>query len=359
MTHDIYERLAKHFEAHPEGFSRTESGIEMKLLRKIFSEEEADIASQMKLTPATAEDIAERLGRDPEEMAARLDEMEKKGQIFGVGPRENRLYMAHPFLFGVYQWQVEHLDKELVEMGKQYSEEATTAALEEMNPRVMRVLPMNVGIDAEEQVLPHNDARKLLEESESFRHADCICRKEARILGKGCDHMKEGCLFFSSMEGAFDAFPFGRSITREEALKVVDEAEKQGLVHTTYNYADDLFNNICNCCSCACLSMVNIVESNRILARSDFFARIDPEICETCGECIDACHVKAIDEGEEASSVNRERCIGCGVCVSACSKDAVSMAPKPEDQRATPPSTMTDWMLERAEQRGISIEEIL
>jgi electron transport complex protein RnfB len=359
MTQDVYERLAKHFEAHPEGFPRTKSGIEMKILRKIFSEEQADIASQMKLTPSSAENIAERLGRDPEEMVAKLDEMEKKGQIFGVGPKENRLYSAHAFYFGVYQWQVEHLDKELVEMYKQYCEEALTEELEKMDPKVMRVLPMNVGIDAQTQILPHDNVRKLLEESESFRHADCICRKEARILGKGCDHMKEGCLFFSPMEGAFDAFPFGSHITKEEALKVVDEAAKQGLVHTTYNYADDLFNNICNCCSCACLSMVNIVESNRILARSDFFARIDPELCETCGDCVDACHVKAIDKGEQASSVNRERCIGCGVCVSACSKDAVSMAPKPEDQRATPPSTMTDWMLERAEQRGISIEEIL
>ena len=50
---DSYERLANALEALPGGFARTESGVEMELLKMAFSPEEAWLAGQMTRTPET------------------------------------------------------------------------------------------------------------------------------------------------------------------------------------------------------------------------------------------------------------------------------------------------------------------
>lgn len=43
----VYRKLAQKLDAIPSGFAETESGIELKLLAKIYTPEEAALASQM------------------------------------------------------------------------------------------------------------------------------------------------------------------------------------------------------------------------------------------------------------------------------------------------------------------------
>jgi electron transport complex protein RnfB len=45
MSQDVYRRLAERLDAIPNGFPATESGVELKLLAKIFAPEEAALAS--------------------------------------------------------------------------------------------------------------------------------------------------------------------------------------------------------------------------------------------------------------------------------------------------------------------------
>lgn len=51
MSKDVFEGLAEHLDAMPQGFPRSESGVEVRLLKKVSSEEEAEIAAQMKMMP--------------------------------------------------------------------------------------------------------------------------------------------------------------------------------------------------------------------------------------------------------------------------------------------------------------------
>ena len=69
---DNYERLANALEALPGGFARTESGVEMELLKMAFSPEEALVACHMTRTPETPAQIAKRVGLPVDDITALL-----------------------------------------------------------------------------------------------------------------------------------------------------------------------------------------------------------------------------------------------------------------------------------------------
>ena len=59
---DIYKQLAERLDQLPHGYPATESGVELKILRKIFTPEDAEMALKMKYFPETVEAIADRIG---------------------------------------------------------------------------------------------------------------------------------------------------------------------------------------------------------------------------------------------------------------------------------------------------------
>ena len=58
---DVYKRLAKRLDGLPNGFPATETGVELRLLEKIFTSEEAEMAMKIQPMPETAEAMATRL----------------------------------------------------------------------------------------------------------------------------------------------------------------------------------------------------------------------------------------------------------------------------------------------------------
>jgi electron transport complex protein RnfB len=60
MNDKIYEKLANVLDTLPNGFPRTDSAVEIKLLKKIFTPEQAELFCDMRLTFETAEEVAKR-----------------------------------------------------------------------------------------------------------------------------------------------------------------------------------------------------------------------------------------------------------------------------------------------------------
>jgi hypothetical protein len=81
---DVYERLARHLDDLPAGFARTKSGVELRILRRLFTPEEADLTLHLTLIAEEARIVALRAGMPVEETARRLDAMARKGLIFPV-----------------------------------------------------------------------------------------------------------------------------------------------------------------------------------------------------------------------------------------------------------------------------------
>ncbi len=350
---DVYIQLAKALDALPSGFPATEEGTELAILRKIFSPEDAAMTLKLKPIPEPATTIARRLRRPADEVAEVLNGMAERGQILSIKQDGRRLYAMAPFVVGIWEFQLDRLDRELAELFESYGP-ALASGMGGAAPALGRVVPVNRRIESQAEVLPYDDLKALLSSCKSFRVADCICRKEHGLLGKPCSHTMETCLSFSREEDAYEGMqPWGREITLDEALEVLDRSEEEGLVHCTYNVQRGPFF-VCNCCSCCCgfLRAVNEHGAPYMLARSNYVAEIDLDECSECGDCAqERCPVEAISNGDEGYRVDGERCIGCGVCAMGCEYDSIRLVLRPEEERLTPPGNVINWSLERTDHR--------
>ena len=124
ISKNPYERLRDYLNQLPLGFPETQSGVELKILKKLFSESEAELA--LLLTPAPEEtlQIAGRTGIPMDGLEENLASMSKNGLIFRIRRQGKTLYNLAPFMIGLYEYSVNKMDQELAELCRQYYDEA-------------------------------------------------------------------------------------------------------------------------------------------------------------------------------------------------------------------------------------------
>ncbi len=358
MSQEVYRRLAQRLDGIPNGFPATESGVELRLLAKMFTLEEAALASLMRLTREPAADIAARAGVDPDVAHRTLKEMVRKGLIRAKREGGQLAFGLMPFVVGIYEAQLPRMDAELATLFEAYFQETRGGGIAFTKPAIHRVIPVEEAIPFNLEVFPYERASELLETAKAWGVRDCICRVQRRLIGHGCDHPVENCLSFAPVEGAFDGDSAMRAITKEEALRLLREAEEAGLVHTTGNYRDG-HSYICNCCTCCCGVLRGVAEFDipTAVAHSGFRAAVDAVTCAGCGTCVERCRFGALAVAEATCVVDPVRCVGCGLCVAACTTGALHLERRPDGEPV--PGNLKEWMLRRAQARRISISDIL
>ena len=341
----MFEDLADALNKLPNGFPRTPSGVEIRILKKLFSNEEAIIASQLGRTRETAEAIASRTGLAVEDLKARLHTMAAKELIWEYEEADGSVYRLAPFIVGIYE--ASDMDHELAHLVEAYLSNGGAEGIMRPQPALHRVVPAQNALKSE-AILPYDDVKALLLKSKSFALRNCICREQQKEMGHGCRFPMRTCLSFSENESP----PHKSSLSKDEALAFLDESEELGLVHTVRNVMKGI-GYVCNCCGCCCgiIRGINDWGIENSVARSNYLARIDPGECSGCGVCVDRCQVHAIREENGISVVDRSKCIGCGLCVTGCPTGAAVIDRKPEEEIVTPPADFETWEQQRLRNR--------
>ena len=84
QNEQVYKKLQKHLDNQAIGFPATRSGVEIKILKYIFTPDEAEIACCLSYKFETLETLFRRAGRlfhSPDELEKCLDRIQKKGGI--------------------------------------------------------------------------------------------------------------------------------------------------------------------------------------------------------------------------------------------------------------------------------------
>ncbi len=352
MTQDIYESLAVHLDGLPGGFPRTESGVEMRILKRLFTEDEAALACRLRAMPEPVERIAKRTGLPPEELSDKLYRMSIKGLVFRADTPEGPRYMAAQYVVGIWEYQVNDLDEGLIKDMNEYIPHLIDPFLK-LKTKQLRTIPIGASLDGQGAVMPYEEARKLIEQQNKIVVAPCICRREHSMIGKGCGKLAEACLIFSGAAHFYEKNGLGRPISREEALQILKKAEEDALVLQPTNAQKIMA--MCLCCGdcCQILKSLKRLPKPSALVHTNYYAKVNGEECIGCEICLDRCQMEAISMQDDVAAVDTDRCIGCGLCIPTCSADAIDLIRKDEKDCYTPPDNVIETLRSIAEERGL------
>jgi len=261
----IYRGLQKHLDRLPGGFPEVASGLDIKLLKHLFTPEEARVAIQLSMNPELLKRIYDRVRKSGmnvsiEELQKILDEMLRKGTLVPseAGYGEKRYSSAEFSAGGIYSVQVGRLTKDLINDYHQYQDETRTMT----KPGARRILPLRT-IPVEESIpLPekyrvsdYDSVRKLVENAPGpLSIANCICRQTAEIFGGHCSKtdLMETCLMIGPDHAMhYVDMGIGRYITKEEAIDILEKAQNAGLILQPENSQRP--EAICCCCGDWCV----------------------------------------------------------------------------------------------------------
>ncbi|TFF63862.1 MAG: 4Fe-4S dicluster domain-containing protein [Promethearchaeota archaeon] len=339
----LYEDLRK-FLSPENSLKLPKNKTSSKLLTNMYTETEAFVivkGFKKPLGPRLGWSIRKNTKIPKKELKKILEEMLYKGKLIKKGP----FYLIFPYIPGGFEFYftTNRDDPERMKKAAEAHDalfyEGYPLGLGKMDPTVYRVIPsieptkktyeINKSMDVDHQILTYELMEHYLAEKDIFAVVPCSCRTAAALAGNPCKKTKEnfcitaGALAKNSIESGV-----GREVSLEELIEVMKKAEKEGLVHQTFNVQEaSLF--ICNCCSCCCGFLKSVKELNNYgaITKSNFEPRLNYDKCTLCEKCINICPMEAISldnslNEDERVNIDYDLCIGCGICASNCPQEA-------------------------------------
>jgi electron transport complex protein RnfB len=352
LSEDTYTRLRELLHEMPGGFPATESGVEMRILRKLFTPEDAEIALALTRDPEPPVVIARRCGMDEREAEDRLGSMASRGLIYRDCEGDEPRYRAEQFIVGIYEYRLGAMDREMAELVEEYIP-YIGLAMAGVKTLQTRFIPVGSTVEAGHAVATYDRIRDLVKKHDVLGVKECICRKQQGLLGKGCEHPLEICLMFGDFASYHleNGWP-GRRINVDEALGLLDLSEELGLVLLAENAREIRF--VCSCCACSCsgLRIMKVLPNPGELLHSNYRSVLDAGKCNACGVCVERCPMDAITEDRDSFRIDPRRCIGCGVCLPSCAQDAISFVER--EEVAVPPMDSKDTLHRILVERGLA-----
>jgi formate hydrogenlyase subunit 6/NADH:ubiquinone oxidoreductase subunit I len=228
--------------------------------------------------------------------------------------------------------------RELFKMGSSFELSAGDQTAYRVIPAIEpteKLLEINTDLSVQHQIMPYEILREYLSavKPEIFAVIPCSCRTAYKLAGNPCKQTNENfCVTTGTLAKLVLDNEIGREVTLEGLMEIMERAEKDGLVHETFN-VQNTATFICNCCSCCCGFLKSAKEHKNYgtITKSNFDPIIDSDSCTLCETCMNICPMDAIyhhwphkvDLSDNFMSIRLDLCIGCGVCASNCPTEAI------------------------------------
>jgi NAD-dependent dihydropyrimidine dehydrogenase PreA subunit len=339
----VYSDLQKHLDKQAVGFPATKTGVELRILKELFSPEQANVALHINYQPQSARQIynsAKGSGMSLEKVKGMLEEMEKNGAIGSTVKSGTEQYFTVPLLIGVVELHANKATPQFWANFGEYSGGEFGKVYASTKISQMRTIPVEKSIPVEHHVTTYDHIREVINNTEGLIGVNpCMCREGTKQRGRPCKvtSRSETCMVFGDWARHFIKLGLSRKITRKEALEIIRQNEADGLVLQPTNYQKIDF--VCSCCGdcCGVMTRLRMMPKPAENWAHNFYSTITTELCTACGTCVERCQMGAItlDEAAGYAVINLDRCIGCGNCVAVCPSEALKLDKK--EKETVPP----------------------
>jgi len=329
------------------------------IVKHIVSEEYLDfIIAFKKQRSQTMEQLIASSNLSKGEMLKNVEVLAKKGLILNQPNRHGvMIFRLIPFInVGIFEYtfmkklEYSEEEKELADLYKKLNQEfsnllqanyeAFLTYLQKMRP-IDRTVPFTTNKETgeeieiilneeltvpEERILATQKVEEIIEKFDDIAVGHCYCRHHKDLIGESCKQtdMRENCFSFGKSARYTTEQGFARSISKDEALKILKKSEEDGLVHKAYHPNMDFSreeDSICNCCSDCCGQAVGPTVN-----LTNFMSQVNQDLCVGCGTCVEKCYKGSMELNEEGKAERvGEYCIGCGICAYFCPENAISL----------------------------------
>ncbi|MDW8036168.1 MAG: 4Fe-4S binding protein, partial [Candidatus Korarchaeum sp.] len=185
------------------------------------------------------------------------------------------------------------------------------------------------------QVIPIEEAKLIIMNlaAEPIIKNYCMCRMMQKGIKDAC------CINFGLLSNVIEKLPrfipenTKVRITREEAVKALEEQNLKGRVSTVWFQPVPYINAICSCEVPQCGGLrLRMDFGLYTVYKAEYVAEVDPDLCQGCKSCVSRCQFGAIRFSPTLGRVmiDLTKCFGCGLCRDICRYNAIKLIPRDE-----------------------------
>lgn len=365
-----YTQLVNRLNRFPQG--APPSKVLFQILKLLFSEREAELVALLPIKPFTVQKAARLWKMSQAEAQKILDELAGRAILLDIEDEEGRsTYVLPPPMAGFFEFSMmrirgdidQHLLGELFYQYLNVEEEFIKALFMGGPTQLGRVFVQEPALLPENalHVLDYERASQVIRTAAHRAVGVCYCRHKMEHMGRACNAPMNICMTFNNTAASLIKHGFARRVDVAEGLDLLRQAQDNNLVQFGENVRRHV-NFICNCCGCCCEAMIAARRFGVLnpIHTTNFIPRLNPEACNGCGKCVNACPVEAMSLVSannphrpklRRARLNEEICLGCGVCVRTCSQQAIRLESRPE--RVITPVNSTHRVVVMAIERGM------